>query len=144
MGYSALRVVSSVSDESVTGRLRSLAGDAVAIHEIDSLPAIERQSYKATDVVLIDLDVVDGLGAVQRLCRRVDAPIVIVVAGQGVNGYSLEYTLTLAELRGASVVFPKPVSVDELVEATLVVLSKRIGAPAELACSSNLEMAYAG
>lgn len=143
MGSSALRVVSSVSDESVTGRLRTLAGDAVAIQEFASLPAIERQTYTATDIVFIDLDVIDGLGAVQRLCRRPQAPIVIVVAGQGCNGHSLEYTLTIAELRGASVVFPKPVSVDEIVEATMAVLSRRLGAALDAACST-LDVAYAG
>lgn len=131
MGYSALRVVSSSSDETVGARLLSFASDNVDVANAVSLPAIEGQTYTFTDIVLIDLDLVDGLGAVQRICRRLNAPIVIVIAGKGHKAHTLEYTLTLAELRGASVVFPKPVSVDELVEAALAVLARRLGVPVE-------------
>jgi hypothetical protein len=50
---------------------------------------------------------------------------VIALAGRGARGRSLEYMLTLAELRGAALALPEPIDAAELALAAIKLVGHR-------------------
>lgn len=81
------------------------------------------------DVVIINLGLSGGFAMVEKLAGRRDGLQVIAIASVGALGQSLEYTLTLAELRGAAAALAKPIDAAELVVAAIdVVEARREGA----------------
>jgi hypothetical protein len=117
-------------DELIGASLRGQCPKAahVVLQTTQNFADIEATSFRATDIVVIDLDLAGDMGRVHRLATQPDAPIVAVMASHGHGLHTLEHTLTLAELRGASVAFPKPVAADEIAAANTLVLARRIAA----------------
>ncbi len=101
-------------------------GHDVLIQSSTDSAEIEATAYRPTDVVIIDLDVAGDLEVVRRIATRPNAPVVAVLIGRGLAGQTIERTVIQAELRGASVVFPKPVAADELAAANASALARRI------------------
>lgn len=75
-------------------------------------------SRAGDDVVVVDLDAcADGVAAVQDIRSAGSSPAIVALAGRGRGGRTLEYTLTLAEARGADVTVCKPADVSDVVRA---------------------------
>lgn len=132
MDQSPIRLSVLSNDNSIGDSLRRQCPKAahVILHTTAAVAEIEATPFCSTDVVIVDLDIAGDLDFVSRIATRPNAPIVAVLAGHGQPNQSLEHTLTLAELRGASVVFAKPVSADEIAAANTIVLNRRLAAAA--------------
>lgn len=76
--------------------------------------AASRESIRDCDVVVVSLDLVNGLDLLASLCNRPDAIPVIGIGSRGQGGASLEHLLLLAELRGAAAALPGPIDAIEL------------------------------
>ena len=139
MDQQPIRLSVLSADELIGASLRGQCPKAahVVLQTTTSIAEIEATSFCATDVVVIDLDVAGDLDFVCRIATRPDAPIVAVLASRGQADSTLEHTLTLAELRGASVVFPKPAAADEIAEANTIVLNRRIAAATRRAAAAG-------
>jgi hypothetical protein len=66
-----------------------------------------------SDVVVIGVENPAALTMIASFRARHSAPV-IAIAGAGHLGKSLEHVLLLAELRGAALALPRPVTADEL------------------------------
>lgn len=76
--------------------------------------AASRDSIRDCDVVVVNLDLVNGLDLLANLSGRPDATPVIGFGSRGQGGSSLEHLLLLAELRGAAAALPGPIDTIEL------------------------------
>ncbi len=81
--------------------------------------AASRETIRDCDVVVVNLDLVNGLDLLASLCGRPDAAPVIGIGSRGQGGSSLEHLLLLAELRGAAAALPGPIDVIELALSAL-------------------------
>jgi hypothetical protein len=84
-----------------------LAADPVRV-------AASRETIRDCDLLVVNLDLVNGLDLLANLCSRPAAPPVIGVGSRSHGGRSLEHVLLLAELRGAAAALPGPIDAVEL------------------------------
>ncbi|HVY90124.1 MAG TPA: hypothetical protein VG942_14735 [Hyphomonadaceae bacterium] len=107
--------------------------------------AASRAEFNGYDAIIICINAPVANEALPDLCRRNPTVPVIALGSSGLNGHSLEHTLTLAELRGAALALPKPIDALELALATVDLLERRAGEikpPKELAKDLERRLAY--
>jgi hypothetical protein len=80
----------------------------------------------AADIVLIDIATTRALEQIRKLAAYRRPPKIIAVGERGIGAWSLEYSLTLAEVRGATLALIRPISAFEI----MAVLT-RLGRPPE-------------
>lgn len=122
----ALKVLVMDQDPGLQAALRSfsLAGTQIGFLAPVSAAASRKQAALA-DVVIVGVDCARGLSLAADLCSRRAMPPVIAIGGAGFDGKSPEHVLLLADLAGAALSLPKPVTASELMAAAAGVAGKR-------------------
>lgn len=122
----ALKVLVMDPDPALQAALQSfsIAGTQIGFLALTSVAASRKQAGLA-DVVIVGVDCASGLSLVADLCSRSAMPQVIAIAGASLDGKSPEHLLLLADLAGAVLSLPKPVTAAELMAAASGVARKR-------------------
>lgn len=102
----------------------SIAGTQIGFLAHTGANASRKQAALA-DVVIVGVDCASGLSLVSDLCSRPAMPPVIAIGGASIDGKSPEHLLLLADLAGAALSLPKPVTAAELMAAAVRVAGKR-------------------
>jgi hypothetical protein len=71
------------------------------------------------DVLIVNINLPGAMLAIEKMARIHPAQTIIAIGHQGVDGFTLEYSLLQAELRGASASAPKAISGREIVALAL-------------------------
>lgn len=122
----ALKVLVMDPDPELQAALQSfsIAGTQIGFLALTSVAASRKQAGLA-DVVIVGVDCASALSVVADLCSRSGMPQVIAIAGASLDGKSPEHLLLLADLAGAALSLPKPVTAAELMAAASGVARKR-------------------
>jgi hypothetical protein len=97
---------------------------SITISHVDSVKAAEQRLAEGWDALFIDLDLEGGFELLERLGRTPGAPRLVAEASKGVGRHTLEYTLLLAELRGAVIALPKGMDFYEMTSACMELVSR--------------------
>lgn len=120
----AIRMLVADRDEALRTDLRSLSHIGVSVEFSDARTLDEiRPQLDRHNVVVVSVASGLDLNLISDLCNLSAAPAVIALAEAGFDGKPLEHTLLLAEIRGASATFVKPLDAAEL-----VMLSEKLAA----------------
>lgn len=129
-----IRILVVDADQAFQKELASIAG--VGVHV-----AFASAPVAGYDVVVIGVENPAALAMISPFRSRHAAPI-IAIAGAGHAGKSLEHVLLMAELRGAALALPKPVTADELaMHAMQLASTPRLSASQRKASRSTLPAA---
>ena len=122
----SLKVLVMDQDPALQAALQSfsLAGTQIGFLALTTATASRKQAGLA-DVVIVGVDCASGLSLAADLCSQPTMPPVIAIGGAGFDGKSPEHVLLLADLAGAALSLPKPVTASELMAAAVGVAGKR-------------------
>lgn len=115
-------------DDLLTMDAAALSHPCVTIETVATISeGRERLEEGGYDALAINLALKGAQALIDEEIVGIHASPVLALAATGLGGHTLEYTLTLAELRGAACSAPKPIDAVELVAMALECAAKRGG-----------------
>lgn len=122
--HGRLRIVLVEPDDLLAADAKALAHPEIQFISLP-LKAASASPVENCDVIVLSVDAPASLDLLAKLCGQEDAPPVIALAGCGWPGRPLEFILTLAELRGASLALTKPIDALEVAFAAADLVGRR-------------------
>ncbi len=120
-----VRILLIDNDELLLSDMKGLGHAELAVGNLDFADSFDILALAGRcDVVVINIDLPAGFELLERAALVNIGPQVIALAGNSVSGRTLEHTLILAELRGATVALPKPIDAAELALAAIRVVGR--------------------
>jgi DNA-binding response OmpR family regulator len=105
-------------DELLIADAQSISHSAIRIaFAADAASAHRLMAERVFDAVAINVGLPGGFELIEQMSGGGLGVPVVAIAAAGLSGRTLEHTLTIAELRGATLALPKPIDAIELVAA---------------------------
>lgn len=122
--HGLLRIILVEPDDHLAADAESIASPEIQFLALPFSAAM-KHPVESCDAIVLSIDSPASLDLLAKLCARENAPPVIALAGRGWPGRPLEFVLTLAEIRGASLALTKPIDALELALAAVELVGRR-------------------